>query len=1036
MSEIIGIKNIEESKLWISLDSSTDSSIASLKANIVQLCQEATQRMKLSLKYFPQYTLHDETHLIRMVGLIPLIAGDTFDKLNPLEIAIIILGVFFHDIGMIPNENEYNVLVGNQKYLVFKERWIANHANYEGLQQQLQNKDTSLIAIEKIRKLLSEMDQIIITEYIRENHAYLSGEYLRNAYSSDKRLEVYGINITDIVAKVCISHGFHASEIIPQNGYNYDEQIGSMTINLSYISLLIRLADILDFDRERTPDILYQSIHFTNSISVGEWEKHRAVQGWTINEKLLRYSMNFEYPVYENVARKFLDIIDSELLSCHIACNDYQENFSYYKLKLPQRVDRSRIGPKDNSYMYFDLEFSLSRNEVVNLLMTNNLYNSPSLCVRELLQNSADALRIRTAQFTKAGIDWKDAKIDFEHFLTNEGIEVLKCHDNGIGMDEDIIRNYFTKVGRSYYKSPEFKYMQQSFKEANADFDPCSQFGIGFMSCFMLGDRIVVETRKDYGAGKEYGKPLVVEINGTGGIISIRSGESTQSIGTTVYIFGRKKPSFLDVWSDKIQLTSVLRGYALGIEFPISAKCSIEEIKEECIIKSDIIPFHTHLEQMKIKNIRKYCVDLSNYNINLKGYVNETFLVDSRKKICLSSDEGGWVSSTNLNGKSSCSFIKKDETDSKSSYSRDVSICLDGVLVTGTPGRPGYPNKVRSLLGWRSSGVYTHASCCIDIRGDIKPEITPARIPVDQRADNRTPKWKRIDDFIGAAEGEIWSKLIRDLKAEQSGFELFWKLSSIYSANLFNLQYDAILSSLYFPFTSKENKTEWHNANNIKCLKITDNGKSWDLYDSENEMKLEIPVDMKEWIKKSTTYPEIFQYMKNLLLSLVTLNIDNDKIILMINNNQTMLSPAQVIVKTFRQRVFCLPYINEAEKYISIGSSFSSINLNHPLTTKLIESKYFSNKDSLQEFATSFLIGISCCLTKNKDKLICIDRWKKIIACKYVSVDWESYDNSLKPPYIVRLGNGKEISISKKMFDDWFSIEPKKDDYLEMTIDD
>ena len=60
---------------------------------------------------------------------------------------------------------------------------------------------------------------------------------------------------------------------------------------------------------ERTPDILFRSIHFTNELSIKEWEKHRGVVGWQIGPNDLIYSMQFKHPVYEDTSRKFLDYL-------------------------------------------------------------------------------------------------------------------------------------------------------------------------------------------------------------------------------------------------------------------------------------------------------------------------------------------------------------------------------------------------------------------------------------------------------------------------------------------------------------------------------------------------------------------------------------------------------------------------------------------------------------------------------------------------------------------------------------------------------
>ena len=93
------------------------------------------------------------------------------------------------------------------------------------------------------------------------------------------------------------------------------------------------------------------------------------------------------------------------------------------------------------------------------------------------------------------------------HFLDENGFEIIQCKDNGVGMDLNIVTRFLTKAGRSYYRSPEFERERAFFREKGVDFDPCSQFGIGFMSCFMLGDRINISTRRDYGSGRKWGDP-------------------------------------------------------------------------------------------------------------------------------------------------------------------------------------------------------------------------------------------------------------------------------------------------------------------------------------------------------------------------------------------------------------------------------------------------------------------------------------------------------------------------------------------------
>jgi len=69
--------------------------------------------------------------------------------------------------------------------------------------------------------------------------------------------------------------------------------------------------------------------------------------------------------------------------------------------------------------------------------------------------------------------------------------------DNGIGMSQRIVEQYFLRVGRSYYRSPEFDIERQRLREHGKELDASSQFGIGILSCFLVGDRFEVETYQE-----------------------------------------------------------------------------------------------------------------------------------------------------------------------------------------------------------------------------------------------------------------------------------------------------------------------------------------------------------------------------------------------------------------------------------------------------------------------------------------------------------------------------------------------------------
>jgi len=130
-------------------------------------------------------------------------------------------------------------------------------------------------------------------------------------------------------------------------------------------------------------------------------------------------------------------------------------------------------------------EFSLDRGAVFNLLMGHRLYSNPMVTLRELVQNSIDAIR------QKSRISPRDytPMIKIALSRTNNNFE-FTIEDNGIGMDENIVENFFLKVGKPYYGSEAYRLAYQ----LNERIEPLSRFGIGFISVFMIADKVTVDT--------------------------------------------------------------------------------------------------------------------------------------------------------------------------------------------------------------------------------------------------------------------------------------------------------------------------------------------------------------------------------------------------------------------------------------------------------------------------------------------------------------------------------------------------------------
>lgn len=94
MTRVIQIGKVEETRLWLALSDSSDDDAKAIASNVALLCQEAAERMKAMHGYAPQYTLHDDRHLLRVTELMACVLGPDLDQLNTVELALLILSAF------------------------------------------------------------------------------------------------------------------------------------------------------------------------------------------------------------------------------------------------------------------------------------------------------------------------------------------------------------------------------------------------------------------------------------------------------------------------------------------------------------------------------------------------------------------------------------------------------------------------------------------------------------------------------------------------------------------------------------------------------------------------------------------------------------------------------------------------------------------------------------------------------------------------------------------------------------------------------
>lgn len=190
-------------------------------------------------------------------------------------------------------------------------------------------------------------------------------------------------------------------------------------------------------------------------------------------------------------------------------------------------------------------KFQINLGGIIDLL-SNHLYSSPGVYLRELLQNGVDAIRARTH-----GDPDHVGHIRLELGNTDDGRPQLVFQDNGIGLTEEETHRFLATIGES---------SKRAVEEQRADF--IGQFGIGLLSCFIVSEEIVMITRsarQPHHAVEWRGRA-----DGTYNVRTRPAGETP--VGTTVFL--QCKPGSED-WFRAPRVEELVRHYGSLLPYPI-----------------------------------------------------------------------------------------------------------------------------------------------------------------------------------------------------------------------------------------------------------------------------------------------------------------------------------------------------------------------------------------------------------------------------------------------------------------------------------
>jgi|GEM_PF-3331299 len=463
--------NAFSSSIW-----KNDSKINELKVSLANIEKTVTKYLSFISDDFPNLTDHSITHSKMLWNYANIISGEKTNRLNPLEAYVMHVVFLIHDAGMC-----YSIL-NNQTE-------IEDDPLYQDF--IIRNGDSSEVREEAlfytVRERHGDFAVRIATEKLSEDEYLISDISLR---------EELGL----LIGKIAKSHTCNINFIEREFGPRYINPNfpTDWSINCQQLSFLLRTSDAAHIDNLRTPKT-NRMIGKISGVSKDHWTFQKKLGFPELsNDGLLMYSTNAPFEPDEQKAWWFcyeaLLVLDTELKNAdeYIKVNNLEPFVARGVKAINDTLELGKNYIRTSGWNSINTQIKVSNPvHIASELGGIKLYGQANIALRELIQNSIDAVNLHRIYTGQNNINVGEIKISIERD-SDEFYLILS--DNGIGMSQTIMTNELLDFGGSYWKSSRFKYDFEGMQSRG--FESIGKFGIGFFSIFMLGTVITVTSWK------------------------------------------------------------------------------------------------------------------------------------------------------------------------------------------------------------------------------------------------------------------------------------------------------------------------------------------------------------------------------------------------------------------------------------------------------------------------------------------------------------------------------------------------------------
>lgn len=243
--------------------------------------------------FFSEYTNHGIKHIQHIFYIVEnLIPQASLNKLSSKDISFLILSVYLHDLGMFLKPEGLKELFSQEMWKNKFETFIKTASRMSDIELKKIYGDTQLF----IRPIslddhlgLTERDKLTYGEFIRQNHAEIA-EYIAlygfPGHTNVDLLEGFEKEHRKIIGLIVKSHCMSLRSAAEESDCKLIGKRNTYmpsNIPIIYLMVLLRMGDILDMGKDRSPHILYDMQTFNSSVSKEEWEWNQTIDSSDFN---------------------------------------------------------------------------------------------------------------------------------------------------------------------------------------------------------------------------------------------------------------------------------------------------------------------------------------------------------------------------------------------------------------------------------------------------------------------------------------------------------------------------------------------------------------------------------------------------------------------------------------------------------------------------------------------------------------------------------------------------------------------------------